>query len=226
MTPVDAFTPWVEHRVAVDTPRANVQHSIREALTVFLRESRAAVDTAYVTQEACDAEVFIPVPPCRRLVGVEEIFQEPQNGGAPGRGVWTPRWPRLGQEETTAPHGYAALVNEHLWRHDMADGDRTTVWVAAPGKPRRLAVRYTWTLPRAGLQCEVPDWLFEDHADAIAAGALELMHRNPADIEATGPFGSLQDTLFRHAIHNARRRKMAAYGAGTFSTGAAHFFGG
>jgi hypothetical protein len=211
MITVADFAPFVEIK-APNSPTANVHHAIREAIVGFMRMSRAAVDEVYINVPCGEREVIVVPKGCQHLVKIEHIFVDPscrQNSR------WNPDWDRLPDSDRT----------EGGWWIDDVGGPNATVWLAE-GAPReqRLCVRYAWSIKRD--DCEVPEWIYQDHADTIADGALTYLHLNPSDENASRPFAQLMGPVFMEGVHNARRRKEVQYRRRQVNVANAGFFRG
>jgi hypothetical protein len=211
MITVADFAPFVEIK-APSAPTANVHHAIREVIVTFMRLSRAAVDEVYIDVPCGEREVIVQPKGCQRLVQMEHIFRDPscrQNSR------WNPDWEELPHSDRT----------EGGWWIDDVGGPNATLWLAnSESKAQRLCVRYSWSIKRDN--CEVPEWIYEDHADTIADGALVYLHMNPADENASRPFASAMAPVFMEGVYNARRRKEAQYRRRQRGVANADFFRG
>jgi hypothetical protein len=181
----------------------------------FLKLTNGARDTFIVNQD-CDEELYVDIAPCRRMVEVLGIYRVPTQCGDNAR-LWSPRWERVVDQD---------CCGQHVWQHDMADGDGLTIMLPPELRRMRLAVRYTWTTSRSG-GCEAPAWVFEDYAGAIADGALAYLHVNPADSTAVAGFGDRSRALFAAAVSEVRVRNATNRGKLNYvPTSKAHFYGG
>lgn len=197
MKTVSDFLPWVELE-AQDTPAANMQHAIREALIYFMRESGAAVEEMFLDLPANRDDLAIPTEECRRLVGIDSVWVAPKCSDT----RWSPEWERLPAMDGKG-YGYAL---------DDAGGPLSMMWVfPRSNKPRRLCVKYRWAIGRDA--CEVPDWIYQDYAKAIAAGALAYLHRNPQDPSMSTPFTSVVGAEFEMTVRQLAARTKINYSA-------------
>lgn len=205
------FAPWVELKVQ-HAPTANVHHAIREAVAYFMRHSRAAVDEVYINVPCREREVVVEPRSCQRLVQIERVFVDPH---CRRDGRWAPDWDEL-------PHSDR---EQGGWWIDDVGGPNATLWLADTSpREQRLCVRYSWAIKRDN--CDVPEWIYEDHADSIANGAIAYLHANASDSEATVPFAAVVGPEFKLAIDEARTRKEAQYRARRMKLSTRGYFGG
>jgi hypothetical protein len=220
MTSISAFVPFVALKVPRDMPTANIQHALRETLVYFLERTRSAVAELYPTLQAKTSELYLELPECRRMVTVEGVYFVPQQEcGVNQRQLrWSPVWEQVPFADDTGHGG---------WSMDDGDGELTTMWVMpSQTRDRRVCVRYSWT-PKRDATCEVPEWVFERYADAIADGALAYLHSNPADESANMRFASTAGAEFQRAINEARGRHLAAqFGPRHLKPTSSNFFKG
>lgn len=211
MTTVADFAPFIEIKVP-HAPTPNVHHAAREAVIAFMRLSRAAVDEVYIDVPCREREVIVTPKGCQRLIQVEHVFVDHQC--RPGS-RWNPDWDEL-------PHSDRRMGG---WWLDDVGGPNETLWLAnETTRPMRLCVRYSWAIRRD--DCAVPDWIYEDHADVIADGAISYLHANPTDENASVPFSAAMSGMFLEGVAYARRRKEGQYRHRQFSSANAGFFRG
>ena len=211
MTTVADFAPWVEIKVP-HAPTPNVHHAIRESLIAFMRMSRAAVDEVYVDVPCGERELIVEPKGCQHLVQIERIFVDPHC--RPG-GRWNPDWDEL----------HSSDMRQGGWWIDDVGGPNKTVWLAnSEPKQMRLCVRYSWSVKRD--DCAVPEWIYEDHVDTIANGAINYLHANPTDENATVSFAAAMSGEFLEGVAAARRRKEGQYRSRKMSVVNTGFFRG
>jgi hypothetical protein len=195
MKTVSDFLPWVELE-AQDTPVANMQHAVREALIYFMRESGAVVDELFVNLPAGQDDIALTIPECRRIVGVNGVWTAPTYGSS----RWTPEW-----DSVRAMDGDGAG-----YMLDDIGSPMSTLWVLPrSNKPRTLCIKYRWSIGRDA--CEVPDWIYHDYAKAIASGALAYLHRNVQDPSMSTPFSGVVGTEFDTAVRQLAVRVKSSY---------------
>ncbi len=222
MASVADFAPFVEIKVR-HAPTPNIHHAVRESLIAFMRMSRAAVDEVYVDVPRGETEIVVEPRGCQRLLQVEGVYEDPycQQGGR-----WTPEWERIAQEGAYG-RGFAggATTRGSGWSLDDVGGPNATMWLyPKASKPRRLCIRYSWSIKRD--DCTVPEWIYEDYADVIADGAIALLHLNPTDEDVSVSFGNAMSQAFLDGVAAARRRKEGGYRQSAVSMVNTGFFRG
>ena len=211
MKSIAAFVPFVEIHARTEATE-NIQHAVREALILFMRESRAAVGEMYMTAECRQEDLAFDVPSCQRIVSIIGVYEAPTCQDA----VWTPHWRELPPTTPGAHHG---------WWTDETDGGNETLWLGSPyTRKTNLAVRYTWSIKRD--DCMVPDWIYEDYADVIAAGALASIHSNPFVDQASPKLAASMQAAMALGIARARNRRVAQMRPGPRRAGVSNFWGG
>ena len=218
MTALSAFVPFVALKVARDMPAENIQHALREVIIYFMEQTHAAVAEVFTTLMYADYEAFLNLPECRRMVAVEGVYLVPGSCQDDRRQTrWNPEWEEI---------PFASYKGQPGWSIDDGDGAETTLWVTPfERRERRLCVRYSWA-PKRDAVCDVPDWLFERHAAAIADGAMSYLHNNPADDAGSTRFAVLASRAFTAAIDDMKRNRAALHGPRHMPISSARFFGG
>lgn len=218
MTSIADFVPFVAVKVARDMPTENIQHALREVIIYFLEQTHAATAETFTRVDSADYEAFLDLPECRRMVAVEGVFLVPEHCGDDRRQMrWRPDWEEI---------PFSSYKGQPGWSIDDGDGARTTLWIAPlERRTRRLCVRYSWA-PKRDAACEVPDWLFERHASAIADGALSYLHNNAADETGSPRFAALMSRAFSTAIDDQKRDRAMQHGPRQMLITSARFFGG
>lgn len=225
MASIAQLEPFVAFQVYRDTPQPTLQHALRESLITFLTETRVAVSELYLTTRCKDHEYLLEPMACHRLLTVEHVSYAPQVCRPEQR--WTPEWPTIAQDSKGwDTHRYPYIANQDdCWRLDTVGEHGLVLWLLGDTRtPRRVCVRYNWTLKRDAA-CEFPDWIYEEYADAIAAGATAMLQSTPDDGNSS-KFAMLRDAAFAQAIATARTRKAAQFTPGTMKLSARSFFGG
>lgn len=152
MKTVADFEPFVIGYVPY-LPQEIIQHSIRESIVEFLRESRAAKDVMLVETQEKVPDYILEVPDCRRIVKVTTVSQSRSH--CSGREHWEQL---MGGDEGD----YAV---------ELRKGEHPIVILTdPPSKPTRLRIEYIWTIGRD--DCDVPDFVYEDYMQPIVAGTL------------------------------------------------------
>lgn len=213
MKTVADFAPFVEIK-AHSVPTANIHHAIRECVIEFMRMTRMAVDELYLKVPANETELVVQPKACHHLLQIEGIFVQPSVCGTAGR--WSPDWEEIPHDEMRRQYG---------WWIDDVGGPNATVWLNPTScKARTLCVRYSYAIKRDA--CDIPDWIYEDYAGAIADGALGYLHSNPMDEDASSTFSARMVQSFMTAVYDAKSRKMAQYRPRRLNMTNTQFFGG
>jgi hypothetical protein len=206
MRTVADFVPFVAFKARLDAPE-NIQHAVRETISLFMRESRAAINEVFIPVYATGCkgavDVLLETPPCERLVQIESV-SIPSSKCAIDR--WTPEWkvlPAVPPEE---------LYSQGYWVDDVLI-PQSTLWLSRSVKTKVVHVKYSWAIGRDN--CAVPDWLYEDYADVIAQGALAYLHDNPSDDGSATNFASRSGSQFMIAAMRLRERVRTKYNART-----------
>jgi hypothetical protein len=210
--PLTQFTEMVREKVPRNTPDANIENAVSEAINYFMSRSRAAVDEMYIDVDCSEIEISLDMPDCRRLIQIEHVFLDE----GCKRARWTPEWEELMHTERGGMG----------WWSDDVGGPNETIWVLPRGnRHNRYCVRYSWKLGR-DKSCQVPEWLYEDHRMGIEASAIAWLHNQPIDKDAQASFARLMDQVMASDIAYARRRKEAQYRNRAVKMTTQHFFGG
>ncbi len=210
--PLSQFVEMVREKVPRNTPDANVENAVSEALNFFASRSRALVDEIYIDVPCNEIEISLDMPDCRRLIQIEHVFIDE----GCRRARWTPEW------EEVLPSELGGLG----WWTDDVGGPNSTIWVLPRGhRTNRYCIRYSWKLGR-DKTCQVPEWLYEDHRMGIEAGAIAWLHRQPVDKEAQASFANIMEGVMAEDIAYARRRKEVQYRNRQLKLSAGQFLGG
>ena len=208
MRTVADFVPFVRFKARHDT-EANIQHAVREALIVFMRESRAAVNEMFIdVATTCGLnEALLNPPDCERLVGIESVWLAPKKCTVQR---WSPDWEQV--SNTDGIQMAQQFSNGLAYWVDDVGGPQTTLWLStAETRKHMICVRYSWAIGRDN--CAVPEWIYQDYADLITDGALAYLHDNPDDDNAASSFAGRAATKFIIAARRVRERKRSNYAA-------------
>lgn len=155
MRTLEDFEPFVMMYVPY-IPKDIIQHSIRESIVEFLRETRIANGVLELETQEKVPDYIMEVPDCRRIVKVNTV--EWTVSHCSGRESWE----KLRAGEDGAYH------------IELRRGDYPIIIFAdPPKKPHRVRIDYAWTIGRD--DCDIPEFVYEDYMKAIVAGALIRM---------------------------------------------------
>lgn len=201
MKTVADFYPLVlaASEVASDEHETVVHEAIRASVITFMREAEVARAEMYIKTQCGVEDYPIDPPKCHIVVGVCDLF----TGGKGDNPIKNNTWHRL-----IPGRDYEADVldtpNKAIFT-DRASGD----W---------LCVIYSYTIGRDG--CEIPNFIYEDWADAIVAGAVHRLK-----VRAGAPAATIELAAYEQAIAAARTRVDRKYVKGKKMVTATSFLG-
>lgn len=180
MRSVSEFEPFVLAYVPY-VPSEIVQHSIRETIVEFMRETRIATASLSVTTQEKVPDYMLEVPDCRRIVKVKSVSMSPVKCS--------------GQEHWNALDSSEYKVELRLGEHPIIVLDNP------PKNPHKLSVEYVWTIGRD--DCDIPDFIYEDYMQAIVAGTLVRLGMLPGNERLSNQVSAHQQ-IYHNAVVNAK----------------------
>lgn len=186
MKSIEDFEPFVA-AYATFIPSEIIQHSIRETIVEFMRETKIARDTTEIETQEKVHDYILDIDECRRIVKVQRVEISPQH--CSGREHWS-----------------------HLRQGDDADytielrrGDHPIIIFRDEyKKPHKVRIEYSWALGRD--TCDIPDFIYEDFMDAIVAGTLGRLAMLP-DAAHLAPAYQMMMHKWTAAIQEAKIEK-------------------
>lgn len=169
MTPLTSFLPLVRsYAPAVPNPVAEQQ--LRLAAKEFLTRTRLWREPVTV---AVTANPFVLAPANTVVVAVERaVFNDTK---LVSKVLSDIALDRLG--DTGAPENLVQMTPESFYLYPFEAGTVTATVFLAPQAGPRFGVAGPTTAQ--AVQGQVPDFVFDEHAEAIAFGALKRIHEMP-----------------------------------------------
>ena len=188
--------------IATDEHESVVHEAIRASAIAFMRETEIARDEMYIRAQCGVDEYPLDMPNCHILVGVRDVWI----GG------------KASNDNPIKDDGWDKL---HAGRHYNVDIHTTpnrAIYIDDAGKDW-IYISYSYSIGRDG--CDIPEFLYEEWAEAIVAGAVHRLK-----VRAGAAAATIELASYEQAVAIAKSRINRAYVRGKKFAHAKPFLGG